>query len=195
MMPDVDGWTVLAALKGDPALAAIPVVIVTIVDEQRRGVALGAAGYLTKPIDRERLIEVVSRLRVAGAPGTVLVVEDDEDQRQLVRTILGARGWTVREATNGRLALDAIAAELPDAILLDLMMPEMDGFELVAALQADTRWRDIPVVVVTALDLTAEDRQRLNGGVEQILSKHAFPPAELMARLGALLGKAKTDRK
>ena len=97
----------------------------------------------------------------------------------------------MREATNGRLALDAIAAELPDAILLDLMMPEMDGFELVAALQADTRWRDIPVVVVTALDLTAEDRQRLNGGVEHILSKHAFPPAELMARVGALLGKAK----
>jgi CheY-like chemotaxis protein len=195
MMPDVDGWTVLAALKGDPALAAIPVVIVTIVDEQRRGVALGAAGYLTKPIDRERLIEVVSRLRVAEAPGTVLVVEDDEDQRQLVRTILGARGWTVREATNGRLALDAIAAELPDAILLDLMMPEMDGFELVAALQADTRWRDIPVVVVTALDLTAEDRQRLNGGVEQILSKQAFPPAELMARLGALLEGTEKPRK
>jgi CheY-like chemotaxis protein len=195
MMPDVDGWTVLAALKGDPALAAIPVVIVTIVDEQRRGVALGAAGYLTKPIDRERLIEVVSRLRVAEAPGTVLVVEDDEDQRQLVRTILGARGWTVREAANGRLALDAIAAELPDAILLDLMMPEMDGFELVAALQADTRWRDIPVVVVTALDLTAEDRQRLNGGVEQILSKQAFPPAELMARLGALLEGTEKPRK
>ena len=81
---------------------------------------------------------------------------------------------------------------MPDVVLLDLMMPEMDGFELVAALQVDTRWRDIPVVVVTALDLTAEDRRRLNGGVEQILSKHAFPPAELMARLGALLGKAKT---
>jgi signal transduction histidine kinase/CheY-like chemotaxis protein len=195
MMPDVDGWTVLAALKGDPALADIPVVIVTIVDEQRRGIALGAAGYLTKPIDRERLIEIVSQLRVAGAPGRVLVVEDDEDQRQLLRTILGARGWSVREAANGRLALDAITAELPDLILLDLMMPEMDGFELVAALQANAAWRAIPVVVVTALDLTAEDRQRLNGGVEHILSKHAFPPAELMARVGDLLGKAKTDRK
>jgi CheY-like chemotaxis protein len=120
---------------------------------------LGAAGYLTKPIDRERLIEIVSQLRVAGAPGRVLVVEDDEDQRQLLRTILGARGWSVREAANGRVALDAIRAELPDLILLDLMMPEMDGFELVAALQANAAWRAIPVVVVTALDLTAEDRQ------------------------------------
>jgi len=195
MMPDVDGWTVLAALKGDPALADIPVVIVTIVDEQRRGIALGAAGYLTKPIDRERLIEIVSQLRVAGAPGRVLVVEDDEDQRQLLRTILGARGWSVREAANGRLALDAIRAELPDLILLDLMMPEMDGFELVAALQANAAWRAIPVVVVTALDLTAEDRQRLNGGVEHILSKHAFPPAELMARVGALLGETRKAQK
>ena len=195
MMPEIDGWTVLAALKGDPALADIPVVIVTIVDEQRRGIALGAAGYLTKPIDRERLIEIVSRLRVAGAPGRVLVVEDDEDQRQLLRGILGARGWSVREAANGRLALDAIVAELPDLILLDLMMPEMDGFELVAALQANAAWRAIPVVVVTALDLTDEDRRRLNGGVEQILSKHAFPPAELMARVGALLGETRKAQK
>jgi signal transduction histidine kinase/DNA-binding response OmpR family regulator len=191
LLPDIDGWTVLAALKGEPALADIPVVIVTIVDEQRRGIALGAAGYLTKPIDRERLVEILSRLRVAGTPGSVLVVEDDEEQRQLVRASLSSRGWTVREAANGRLALDALAADLPDAILLDLMMPEMDGFELVAALQANARWRDIPVVVVTALDLTAEDRRRLNGGVEQILSKTASAPAELMARVADLLGKAK----
>jgi signal transduction histidine kinase/CheY-like chemotaxis protein len=191
LLPDVDGWTVLAALKGEPALSEIPVVIVTIVDEQRRGVALGAAGYLTKPIDRERLVAILSRFRVADTPGTVLVVEDDEEQRHLVRESIGTRGWTVREAANGRLALDAIAAELPDVILLDLMMPEMDGFELVAALQANAAWRDIPVVVVTSLDLTAEERRRLSGGVEQILSKHAFPPAELMARLGALLGEAK----
>jgi len=102
LLPDVDGWTVLAALKGEPDLAEIPVVIVTIVDEQRRGVALGAAGYLTKPIDRERLIALMSRWRVADKPGNVLVVEDDEDQRQLVRGILGARGWSVREAANGR---------------------------------------------------------------------------------------------
>jgi CheY-like chemotaxis protein len=159
--------------------------------QERRGIALGAAGYLTKPINRERLIEIVSQLRVAGAPGRVLVVEDDEDQRQLLRAILGARGWSVREAANGRFALDAIRAELPDVVLLDLMMPEMDGFELVAALQANAAWRDIPVVVVTSLDLTAEDRRRLNGGVEQILSKHAFPPAELMARVGALLGETR----
>ena len=90
--------------------------------------------------------------------------------------MLGAQGWDVREAANGRLALDALEKGVPDILLLDLMMPEMDGFEVVAALQANPAWRDIPVVVVTALDLTAEDRRRLNGGVEQILSKSASPP-------------------
>jgi DNA-binding response OmpR family regulator len=195
VMPDIDGWTVLAALKAEAELADIPVVIVTIVDEQRTGIALGAAGYLTKPIDRERLVAILSRLRPAGAPGSVLVVEDDQEQRQLVRASLEVRGWRVREAANGRLALDAIAAELPDAILLDLMMPETDGFELVAALQAKAAWREIPVVVVTALDLTAEDRRRLVGGIKQILSKHAFPLAELMARVCALLEAGEKPQK
>jgi CheY-like chemotaxis protein len=112
-----------------------------------------------------------------------------------VRAILAARGWRVREAANGRLALDAVAAELPDVILLDLMMPEMNGFELVAALQAKAAWREIPVVVVTALDLTAEDRRRLSGGVTQILSKHAFPLPELMARVCALLEAGEKPRR
>jgi CheY-like chemotaxis protein len=187
LMPDIDGWTVLAALKGEPELADIPVVIVTIVDEERSAITLGATSYLTKPISREQLVAILSRLRVAGAPGSVIVVEDDEEQRQLVRAILAARGWKVREAANGRLALIAVEAEVPDVILLDLMMPEMDGFEVVAALQARAAWREIPIVVVTALDLTAQDRRRLSGGVEQILSKHAFPLAEVMARVCALL--------
>jgi CheY-like chemotaxis protein len=195
VMPDIDGLTVLATLKGDPELADIPVVIVTILDEHRSGVALGATGYLTKPIDREQLLAILSRLRAAGAPRGILVVEDDEEQRQLMRAILGARGWRVREAANGRLALDAVEAELPDVILLDLMMPEMDGFELVAALQMKAAWRDIPIVVVTALDLTAQDRMRLADGVQQILSKHAFPLAELMARVCALLEKGEKPRK
>jgi CheY-like chemotaxis protein len=112
-----------------------------------------------------------------------------------VGELLGARGWAVREAANGRLALDALEEGLPDILLLDLMMPEMDGFGVVAALQANPAWRDIPVVVVTALDLTAEDHRRLNGGVEQILSKSAYAPAELIKRVGALLGEAKRKTK
>ena len=116
------------------------------------------------------------------------MVDDDEEQRALVKAILGAQGWVVREAANGRLALDSLEAKAPNIMILDLMMPEMDGFQVVAALQANPEWRDIPVVVVSALDLTAEDRSAARWrGVAQVLSKNAFAPAELMARVAALL--------
>ena len=192
MMPDIDGWTVIAALKGDPALAAIPVVIVSIVDEAHRGIALGAAGYLTKPIERDKLLALLAAYHQEERPTAVLVVEDDQSQRQAIRAILDARGWKVQEAANGRLALEALEVGRPDVILLDLIMPEMDGFEVVAALQANPAWRDIPVLVVTALDVSAEDRNRLNQGVRHIVSKNATSPADLMARVGALIREIKT---
>jgi adenylate cyclase len=189
IMPDIDGWTVIAALKGDPALSDIPVVIVTIVDEPRRGIALGGAGYLTKPIDRERLLGIMASYRVVERKSTVLIVEDDEEQRRLVGSILNGQGWAVKEAANGRLALEVLASGSPDIVLLDLMMPEMDGFQLVATLQGNPAWRNIPVVVITALDLSTEDRRRLSGGVEHILLKHAWAPSELTARIGALMAE------
>ncbi len=191
MMPDIDGWAVLAALKADPSLAEIPVIIVTIVDEERRAIALGAAGYLTKPIDRDRLVRLLAQELEADGDREVLVVEDDETQRLLVRDILTADGWIVREAGNGRLALEAMKSRCPDILLLDLMMPEMDGFEVVAAMQAHKEWRRIPIIVVTAMDLSDADRQRLTGGVEIVLSKNAFSLAELGSRVSALLRSSK----
>jgi adenylate cyclase len=191
LLPDIDGWTVLAALKGDPTLADIPVIIVTIVDEQRRGITLGAAGYLTKPIDRHRLLGIVAPYRVTERTNTVLIVDDDEQHRQLVRTTLEAQGWAVTEATNGRHAIRALASGLPDVVLLDLMMPEMDGFQVVATLQENPAWRQVPVIIVTALDLTAEDHRRLRGGVQEILSKQAVTSSELIARIGMLINESR----
>src|SRR5262249_50214087 len=155
MMPDLDGWSVLAALRQDAELAEIPVIMVTILDEHRRGVALGAAGYLTKPIDRERLNRLVGRFRAASRPTKVLLVEDDAIQRERVRGWLKGREWIVHEVDNGHEALAQLEADKPDVILLDLMMPEMDGFAVVAALQKEKAWRDIPVIVITARDLDA----------------------------------------
>jgi CheY-like chemotaxis protein len=149
---------------------------------------LGAAGYLTKPIDRQRLLGIMDPYRVKER-STVLIVDDDEEHRELVRTILEAQGWVVIEAANGRFAIDALASGLPDVVLLDLMMPEMDGFQVVATLQGNSAWRDVPIVVVTALDLTTEDRRRLSGGVQQILSKHAVTPAKLIERVGTLIAE------
>ena len=135
MMPDLDGWSVLAALRQDAELAEIPVIMVTILDEPRRAVALGAAGYLSKPIDRDRLRRLVGRFRSPARPTRILLVEDDESQRDRVRSWLADQEWVVQEATNGREALARMREYRPDMILLDLMMPEMDGFAVVAALQ------------------------------------------------------------
>jgi signal transduction histidine kinase/CheY-like chemotaxis protein len=186
MMPDLDGWSVLAALRQDPELAEIPVIMITIVDEHRRGIALGAAGYLTKPIDRERLRHVIGRFRAPARPTRVLVVEDDAVQRERMRGWLEGSQWTVREAENGREALKRIQENKPDVILLDLMMPEMDGFAVVAALQKEAGWQDIPIIVITARDLDAKDRERLNSGVQSVLVKERFRPADLVERIRRL---------
>jgi adenylate cyclase len=195
MMPDIDGWTVLAALRGDPALADIPVVMATIVDEYRRGMSLGAVGYLTKPIDRDRLIELLRQFKTPTAPARILVVDDDKMQRERVRSWLEPQQWQVIEAGDGLAALECLKEAAPDVIVLDLMMPEMDGFQLVAALQQHAIWRHIPVVVVTGMDVTEEDRARLNSGIEAVLLKEAFKPADLIEGLRRLVVKSRRLRK
>jgi adenylate cyclase len=187
MMPDLDGWSVLAALRQDPELSEIPVIMITIVDEHRRGIALGAAGYLTKPIDRERLHRLIRRFRASARPTRVLLIEDDAVQRERMLGWLEPPQWIVREAANGREALNLLQEAKPDVILLDLMMPEMDGFAVVAALQKEAGWRDIPVIVITSLDLDAKDRERLNSGVQSVLVKEKFRPEDLVERIRRLV--------
>ena len=114
------------------------------------------------------------------------MVEDDASQRERMLGWLERPHWMVREAANGQQALDLLREEKPDVILLDLMMPEMDGFEVVAALQGDKDWRDIPVIVITSLDLNAKDRERLNSGVQSVLVKEKFRPEDLVERIRQL---------
>jgi PAS domain S-box-containing protein len=170
LMPGMDGWSVLTALKADPELCHIPVVMLTILDDKKLGYALGAADYITKPVDRGRLADILKRYRRPDAQHAVLVVDDEPDTRELMRRSLEKAGWTVAEADNGRTALECLAQTRPALILLDLMMPEMDGFELLAELRQNPEWRSIPVVVVTAKDLTEEDRSFLSGSL--LLSGH-----------------------
>jgi CheY-like chemotaxis protein len=172
LMPGLDGWGVLAVLKDDPALAAIPVVMLTITDEQDLGFALGAAEYLTKPIERARLSAVLARYRRSPGLG-VLVVEDDADTRAVLRRSLEKEGWCVSEAENGRVGLERVAAERPALVLLDLMMPEMDGFEFLDQLRTRDAGAAPDVVVITAKELTEDDRRRLNGGVRDVVQKHS----------------------
>ncbi|MDX1489041.1 MAG: response regulator, partial [Acidiferrobacterales bacterium] len=166
LMPGMDGWAVLAALKADRVLADIPVIMITIADEKHVGYALGVADFLTKPIDWKRLTSILRKYKPAESSRRVLVVEDDARARKILRTRLEKQGWSAIEAENGRAALDCMAESTPDVILLDLMMPEMDGFQFLDHVRTDERWRSIPIIVITAKDLTAEDRRRLNGYVE-----------------------------
>ena len=193
MMPQLDGWTVLAAIKGDPALADIPVILVTIVDEKQRGYSLGATDYMVKPVNRARLSTLLRSLS-GRASGRLLVVDDDEGSRALVRQAVEREGWSVAEAANGVQALDAMAAARPDAIVLDLMMPEMDGFEFLQKLRERQEWRDIPVVVVSAMDLTAADRARLNGHVEAVVRKSGQDREHLMGEVRQMLEAAVRTR-
>jgi signal transduction histidine kinase/DNA-binding response OmpR family regulator len=192
LLPDLDGWTVLAALKGDPELAATPIIAVTIVDEKQRALTLGASDYLTKPIEPSHLTAALRRWRLPGRRTRVLVVEDDPDQRALVAAALSGPEWLLEEAANGKEALQRVHTQIPDIILLDLMLPEMDGFEVIAALQTNAAWRHIPVLVVTALDLTEADRRRLNLGIERMLSKATLTSRDLVARIRALLPSSGT---
>ena len=145
-------------------------VLVSIVDQKNRGYALGAADYLVKPVDRAKLATTLTNI-CGSTAGKALLVDDDEIVRRSVRQALEPIGWKVTEAENGQVAVDAITAARPDVIILDLMMPKMDGFEFLDELRRRSDWQGIPVVVITAKDLTDEDRVRLNGGVERIIQK------------------------
>jgi CheY-like chemotaxis protein/two-component sensor histidine kinase len=192
MMPGMDGWAVLSALKADPDVADIPVIMLTIVDDRNLGYALGASDYLTKPIDRDRLVTVLKQHR---RDRPVLVVDDDAALRQLLRRMLEPEGYAVVEAENGRVALERLRDVSPSLILLDLMMPEMDGFEFVAELRRHEGWRAIPVVVITARDLSRDDRERLNGHVEKILEKGTYDRDQLLAEVRELVASSVARRR
>ncbi len=185
LMPGTDGWMTLSELKADPDLAAIPVIMVTMVGDADMAVALGAAHVVPKPIDRHHLASILARFRTER-PGHVLVVEDDPNNRDMLTRLLALDGWTYDEAANGRVALERLAGTRPDLILLDLMMPEMDGFEFLAELRRRPGDGDIPVVVLTAKDVTQADRARLSGSVRRVLQKGAVDRQVLLAELHRL---------
>jgi signal transduction histidine kinase/DNA-binding response OmpR family regulator/HAMP domain-containing protein len=170
LMPKKDGWTVLGALKADPELCDIPVIMVTVAPDRGIGLSLGAAEVMTKPVDRAELTSLLRQLLCRDGP--ILVVEDDLATRETVRHTVEKMGLTVAEVTNGRLALTWLAENpAPAVILLDLMMPEMDGFEFLDTFNSRADWRHVPVVVITAKQLTAAERALLSGRTRSVIRK------------------------
>jgi CheY-like chemotaxis protein len=182
-MPEMDGWEVLRELKRDPETRDIPVIMVTMTDDREKGYALGATEFLTKPIDRGRLAQLLECYVLAGAERRALVVDDQPANREMLRRALEKEGWQVDDAENGRAALERVADRQPSLILLDLMMPVMDGFAFVTELRKIEAWRAIPIVVVTAKDLTDEDRRRLSGEVVGLIQKSGTDRESLLAQI------------
>ncbi|MCA9523526.1 MAG: response regulator [Myxococcales bacterium] len=190
ILPDSHGWTVLSQLKADERLASIPIVMVTMVDDRETGFALGASDYLTKPIDRQRLVDVLARFGSGSTARRALIVEDDPLTRDLARRVLEGHGWTVATAENGRVGLDTLEIFMPDVVLLDLMMPEMDGFEFLERMRQSPAFDTTPVVVVTARDLSDADLARLQGSVERLLQKGAYGREQLLQEIERQLDRS-----
>ncbi|MFZ5556464.1 MAG: response regulator [Pseudomonadota bacterium] len=185
-LPHMDGWEFLERLKADPALAHIPVVIVSVAGNLEYGIALGATRVLQKPFSKAELqatLAGIVPLAPAGASGTVLIADDNPQAVELLAGYLADANCRLLRAYGGREAIEAAQRQRPDLILLDLMMPDVSGFDVVARLKADPATAAIPVVVVTAKDLTAEDRAALNGSVERIVAKAGIEAKDFVAEV------------
>ena len=178
LMPSVDGWAVLSQLKSDPELADIPVIMVSVTENQAMGVALGASDFLVKPVDREQLVKALDRHMQRSGERTILVVEDDATTRSMLRRTLERQGWSVAEAGNGTEGLERVRASRPALVLLDLMMPGMDGFAFLDALREQGDG-SLPVVVLTAKELTRAEQERLSGHVRNVIEKGRYTQAQL----------------
>jgi PAS domain S-box-containing protein len=190
MMPGTDGWSVLEYLKSHTSLSSIPIIMLTMVDDRSRGYALGAMHFLNKPVNWSNLYQIIEDIlgQNQSIKRSVLVVDDDSESRALLRHSLESDGWQVEEAFNGKNAIESINNRAPALILLDLMMPEMDGFEFVDAIKSQQNLADIPIIVLTAMDIDGEIHQKLHGQVQNILVKGAYDKDFLLRKISEIIG-------
>jgi signal transduction histidine kinase/DNA-binding response OmpR family regulator len=186
LLPGVDGWEILRSLKESPETRNIPVVVVSVLDDRSLGFALGADDYLVKPAPREKLLEFVTRHTLVRKDGEravrILAVDDDAVALQLLRDSLAPQ-FTLLTAEDGVTGIDMARSERPDAVILDLLMPMMSGFEVAAALKSDPNTRDIPILILTAKNLTVDDKAQLNGNVNRVMQKGQAGASELVTWL------------
>ena len=197
MMPGIDGWQVLDSLKGDPDTRNIPVIVCSIIEDLEKGFNLGAADYLVKPILEDDLVNALDRLNADGSIRDVLVIDDDPDDLRLIGKILTDDGrYKAILAEGGRMGWDIISSgKPPHAVILDLFMPEMDGFKILENMQASEKLRDIPVIVISGMDLSPEQKNQLNEFGQRLLSKGSFNEKELLTSIQRSLERVHTKNK
>jgi CheY-like chemotaxis protein len=185
LLPKKDGWQVLREMKTKPNLQSIPVIIVSVTEERQLAFGLGAVAHLVKPIDKEALLASLQSLKLPSRDGSprILVVDDDPQTVRLLSTVLTNDGYEVLKVYGGSEAIETAISQSPDLIILDMMMPQVDGFQVIRHLAGDPRTCDIPIIICTALDLTDEDRDRLNGQIQSVIQKTGNVKEELLATI------------
>jgi CheY-like chemotaxis protein len=192
LLPGIDGWEVLTRLKHDETTSSIPVIVISVVDNPELGIALGAVDYFVKPVPAKELISRLRRFKI-GAKGSsakaqVLVVDDERANRDWLKEVLEPAGFGVISAVGGREAIELALARRPDLVLLDLMMPDVSGFDVVEALRSDHTTSKTPIMVLTAKDLTEADKRQLNGRVSNILHRGTTGASDLLSMLRQAIG-------
>jgi len=195
MMPGYDGWSVLADLKSDPDTREIPVVICSIIEDQERGFSLGAADYLLKPILEEDLLGALDRLNADGSIREVLIIDDDPNSLRLMGKMFESQGrYKTVLAEGGKKGWDSITKHIPQAVILDLFMPEMDGFSILEKMRENARLRDVPVIVVSGGDLSPEQHQQLSEFGQRLVNKGSLNEKDFINNIEHALIRAKRKK-
>ncbi|WP_017294951.1 response regulator [Geminocystis herdmanii] len=189
VMPKIDGWSVLSELKADSELSSIPVIMATFLSDRTMGYTLGATDYLTKPLNQNQLKTILDKYNTFSEK-TIMIIDDDETTRKMMRRLLEKEDWEVVEAQDGEDGLNKVKIHAPQLILLDLMMPKIDGFQFVNLLRQNLEWAKIPVIIITAKDLSEQERQNLNHYAQDIIKKGAYDRQRLLQEIHSLIEKA-----
>jgi len=189
IMPGIDGWEIIQRLKSNPQTKGIPVIFCSIMADKKRGFSLGASEYLVKPVRDEDLIRALNRLN--GTIKNILVIDDNPRDAELVGRFLTNRGYNIKLAYSGMEGINQIKKYNPGMIIVDLMMPDIDGFAVIEEVKRDPITKDIPIIVISAKDITADDKKRMNGYIEGLISKGFLSEEELIGQVMNAFKKSK----
>ena len=190
-MPDIDGWTVYQKIKKIPLLSQIPIIIVTIGDYEKKAKDLDVVDFLSKPISWDNLHQILEKYKVVSKSKHILVVDDDSSTRTILRKMLIKDGWRVDEAENGKVAIERMGMQIPELILLDLLMPIMDGFKFLKEIKKMDAWLKIPIIVITSKDLTVDDYSFLTDNVDKVIQKGKYNRQEIIDQIDTSIKESK----